>query len=184
MQLCNRVGFKISLSLSRECAIFREKIKNCIFLALTWRDEIEITILVFRDENEITYCYSRVSRRDRDFRKSFLMVEREKMKLTLTRIPGIKNSRWALVQGGTLGSTRWDFLKFQVGICCSLLTMLTWTKILADMVMTDVSFFRLGTGTVLPSWLTWASSQIILQSNANIICAKFCLKLVRSTVLV
>ena len=45
-------------------------------------------ILVFRDENEITYCYSHVSRRDRDLRKSFLMVEQEKMKLTL-----VENSR-------------------------------------------------------------------------------------------
>ena len=42
-----------------------------------------MTILVFWDENEISYCYSHVSRRDRDFRKSFLVVEREKIKLTL-----------------------------------------------------------------------------------------------------
>ena len=42
-----------------------------------------MTILVFRDENEITYCYSRVLRRDRDFKKSFPVVKREKMKLTL-----------------------------------------------------------------------------------------------------
>ena len=47
-----------------------------------------MTILVFREENEITYCYSHVSRRDRDFRKSFLVVEQEKMKLTL-----VENSR-------------------------------------------------------------------------------------------
>ena len=47
-----------------------------------------MTILVFRDENETKYCYSHVSRRDRDFRKSFLVVEREKMKLTL-----VENSR-------------------------------------------------------------------------------------------
>ena len=47
-----------------------------------------MTILVFRDENEITYCYSHVSRRDRDLRKSFLVVEREKMKRTL-----VENSR-------------------------------------------------------------------------------------------
>ena len=47
-----------------------------------------MTILVFRDENEIPFCYSHVSRRDRDFRKSFLVVEREKMKLTL-----VENSR-------------------------------------------------------------------------------------------
>ena len=47
-----------------------------------------MTILVFRDENEIPFCYSHVSRRDRDFRKSFLVVEREKMKMTL-----VENSR-------------------------------------------------------------------------------------------
>ena len=47
-----------------------------------------MTILIFRDENEIPFCYSHVSRRDRDFRKSFLVVEREKMKLTL-----VENSR-------------------------------------------------------------------------------------------
>ena len=47
-----------------------------------------MTILIFRDENEISYCYSHVSRRDRDFKKSFLVVEREKMKLTL-----VENSR-------------------------------------------------------------------------------------------
>ena len=47
-----------------------------------------MTTLVFRDENEIPFCYSHVSRRDRDFRKSFLVVEREKMKMTL-----VENSR-------------------------------------------------------------------------------------------
>ena len=47
-----------------------------------------MTILVFRDENEIPFCYPHVSRRDRDFRKSFRVVEREKMKLTL-----VENSR-------------------------------------------------------------------------------------------
>ena len=41
------------------------------------------------DENEITNCYSHVSRRDSDLRKSFLMVKQEKIKLTLTRIPGM-----------------------------------------------------------------------------------------------
>ena len=47
-----------------------------------------MTILVFRDKNETKYYYSHVSRRDRDFRQSILMVEREKMKLTL-----VENSR-------------------------------------------------------------------------------------------
>ena len=65
-----------------------------------------MTILVFRDENEIPFCYSHVSRRDRDFRKSFLVVEREKMKLTL-----VENSRdrefsltsgWYLVELGSI----------------------------------------------------------------------------------
>ena len=85
LQPCNWIGFRISLSLSRESAIFRDEIENyfsCSHLARRDRD-YHMTILVFRDENEIRYCYSHVSRRDRDFRKSFLVVEREKMKLTL-----------------------------------------------------------------------------------------------------
>jgi hypothetical protein len=82
---CNWFGFRISLSLSREGAIFRDEIENyfsCSRLARRDRD-YHLTILVLRDENEIPFCYSHVSRRDRDFRKSFLVVEREKMKLTL-----------------------------------------------------------------------------------------------------
>ena len=84
------VGFRISLSLSREGAIFEMRLRiyfSCSHLARRDRDYHK-TILVFRDENETKYCYSHVSRRDRDFRKSFLMVEREKMKLTL-----VENSR-------------------------------------------------------------------------------------------
>ena len=42
-----------------------------------------MTIFLFRDETEITYCNSRISRQDQDFRKLFLVVEREQMKLTL-----------------------------------------------------------------------------------------------------
>ena len=90
MQPCNWIGFRISLSLSREGANFRDETENyfsCSHLARQDGD-YHMIILVFRDENEITYCYSHVSRRDRDFRKSFLMVEREKMKLTL-----VENSR-------------------------------------------------------------------------------------------
>ena len=90
VQHCNWFGFRISLSLSREGAIFRDEIENyfsCSRLARRDRD-YHMTILVFRDENEIPFCYSHVSRRDRDFRKSFLVVEREKMKLTL-----VQNSR-------------------------------------------------------------------------------------------
>ena len=90
LQPCNWVGFKISLSLSRESAIYRDEIENyfsCSHLARRDRD-YHMTILVFRDENGIRYCYSHVSRRDRDFRKSFLVVERGQMKLTL-----VENSR-------------------------------------------------------------------------------------------
>ena len=90
MQHSNWFGFRISLSLSREGAIFRDEIDNyfsCSHLARRDRD-YHMTILVFRDENEIPFCYSHVSRRDRDFRKSFLVVEREKMKMTL-----VENSR-------------------------------------------------------------------------------------------
>ena len=90
VQHCNWFGSRISLSLSREGAIFRDEIENyfsCSRLARRDRD-YHMTILVFRDENEIPFCYSHVSRRDRDFRKSFLVVEREKMKLTL-----VENSR-------------------------------------------------------------------------------------------
>ena len=62
------VGFKISLSLSRENAIFRDEIENyfsCSHLAR--RDcDYHMIILVFQDKNEITYCCSHVSRRDRD----------------------------------------------------------------------------------------------------------------------
>ena len=90
VQLCNWFGFRTSLTLSREGAIFRDEIENyfsCSRLARRDRD-YHMTILVFRDENEIPLCYSHVSRRDRDFRKSSLVVEREKMKLTL-----VENSR-------------------------------------------------------------------------------------------
>ena len=90
VQHCNWFGFRISLSLSREGAIFRDDIVNYFSCSrLARRDpDYHMTILVFRDENEIPFCYSHVSRRDRDFRKSFLVVEREKMKLTL-----VENSR-------------------------------------------------------------------------------------------
>ena len=87
VQLCNWVGFRNPLSLSKEGAIFWDQIKN-YFLALTWRDEIKIVIwplfyyetrtrlhiviLVFRDEIESLEIH----------------FEREKMKLTL-----IENSR-------------------------------------------------------------------------------------------
>ena len=42
-----------------------------------------MTIFLFRDETEITYYNSRISRQDQDFRKLFLVVEQEQMKLTL-----------------------------------------------------------------------------------------------------
>ena len=76
---------RFRISLSREGKIFGDEIENyfsCSHLATRDRD-YHTTIFVFRDENEITYCYSHVLRRDRELRKSFLLVEREKMKLTL-----------------------------------------------------------------------------------------------------
>ena len=70
--------------------MFRDEIENYFSRSdLAKRDrDYHMIILVLRDKNEITYCYSHVSRRDRDLRKSFLVVEREKMKLTL-----VENSR-------------------------------------------------------------------------------------------
>ena len=64
VHLCYCVGFRISLSLSREGAIFQDKIDNyfsCSHLARRDRD-YHMTILVFRDKNDITYCYSHVLR--------------------------------------------------------------------------------------------------------------------------
>ena len=58
LQPCNWIGFRISLSLSRESAIFRDEIENyfsCSHPARRDRD-YQMTILVFRDENEIRYC--------------------------------------------------------------------------------------------------------------------------------
>ena len=53
---------------------------------------------MLRDENEnFLFSISCFETRTRN-RKSFLMVEREKIKLILTRIPGIENSRYALSQ--------------------------------------------------------------------------------------
>ena len=70
-------------------------------------------ISFFETRTRNSFFQSRASRREREFlfsiscfetktrnRKSFLMVEREKIKLILTRIPGIENSRYALT--GTL----------------------------------------------------------------------------------
>ena len=56
------------------------------------------------DENEITNCYSHVSRRDSDLRKSFLMVKQEKIKLILTRIPGMTSDL------GWVGWIRWTVI--------------------------------------------------------------------------
>ena len=66
MQLCYWVGFRISLSLSREGAIFRDEIQNfsCSHLARRDRD-YHMTILVFRDKNEITLLFSCFETRSR-----------------------------------------------------------------------------------------------------------------------
>ena len=67
LQHCNWFGFRISLSLSREGAIFRDEIENyfsCSRLVRRDRD-YHMTILVFRDENEIPFCYSHFETRSR-----------------------------------------------------------------------------------------------------------------------
>ena len=75
----------------KEVAIIRDKIEN-YFLSLTWRDETEKIISFFWDENEIEYCDYLVSRQDRERENHFSWSSKKKMKLTLTRIPGIENS--------------------------------------------------------------------------------------------
>ena len=105
VQHCNWFGFRISLSLSREGAIFRDKIENYFSCSrLARRDwDYHMTILVIRDESRITYFCSPVSRRDRDLRKSFLEVEWEKMKLTL-----VENS-WDWEFSLTSSLRVWDY---------------------------------------------------------------------------
>ena len=68
----------MSLSLLLECAIFRDEIENyfsCSYLTRRDRD-YHMTNLVFRDDNDIAYCYSRASRRDGYIRKLFLIYFR------------------------------------------------------------------------------------------------------------
>ena len=60
-------------------------------------------ILVFRDEIEIRYCYSHVSRRERETQIEFLKVEREKSQSILTRSRENENSRWSLIPMQTFG---------------------------------------------------------------------------------
>ena len=75
--------------------------------------DYHMTILVFRDENEIIHRNSCVSRRDRDFRKSFLMVEKKWSWLS-SRISGVENSRWALLWSELIdfAGTSKNFLNF------------------------------------------------------------------------
>ena len=66
---------------------YRDEIENyvnCSHLARRDRDFGSI-ILMFRDEIEITYCYSDVSRRERETQIEFLKVEWEKSRSILTR---------------------------------------------------------------------------------------------------
>ena len=70
---------------------YRDKIKNYVY-ARRDRDFGSI-ILMFRDEIEITYCYSHVSRRERETQIEFLKVEREKSQSILTRSRENENSR-------------------------------------------------------------------------------------------
>ena len=116
VQPCNWVGFRISLSLSREGSIFWDKIEN-FFLALIWRDEIEIIIwpfsyfetrkrlhivfLVFRDEVETLDNH-------------FLWLSEKKWSLLSSRIPGIENSRWTLGEGPFSRFCKWtSWIKFE-----------------------------------------------------------------------
>ena len=98
--------------IQRDIWIFWDKIEIFVSLNLVVRDEIEniffqissfetkrdfcLINLGVRDENEIfsfkISCFEKGTR----ITKWNLMVEREKMKLILARIPGIKNSRWSL----------------------------------------------------------------------------------------
>ena len=81
-----------------ESAIFWDKIDNyitCSHLARRDRD-FHFIILMFRDEIEITYCYSHVSRREWETQIECLKVEREKYQSILTRSCENKNSRWSL----------------------------------------------------------------------------------------
>ena len=59
---------------------YRDEIENyvnCSHLARRDRDFGSI-ILMFRDKIEITYCYSHVSRQERETQIEFLKVKREK----------------------------------------------------------------------------------------------------------
>lgn len=47
-----------------------QELFSCSHLARRDQD-CDMTIILLRDENETTYCYTRVSRRDREFRNSF-----------------------------------------------------------------------------------------------------------------
>ena len=60
--------------------------------------DFHFIILMFRDEIEITYCYSHVSRRERELEIEFLTVEREKSQSILTRSRENENSRYCLLQ--------------------------------------------------------------------------------------
>ena len=99
--------------IQRDIWIFWDEIEIFVSLNLVVRDEIEniffqlssfetkrdfcLINLGVRDENEIfsfkISCFEKGTR----ITKWNLMVEREKMKLILARIPGIENSRWSLV---------------------------------------------------------------------------------------
>ena len=74
---------------------YRDEIKNYVNCShLTRQDrDFGFIILMFRDEIEITYCYSHVSRRERETQIEFLKVEREKSQSILTRSRENENSR-------------------------------------------------------------------------------------------
>ena len=90
------------------------------FIYYTWEVDARSIFSISRREWEYFLFQHRTRRRDENFwhsisgfktrskknsfrfettsrnRNTFLMVEREKLKLILTRIPGIENSHWAL----------------------------------------------------------------------------------------
>ena len=100
VQHCNWFGFRISLSLSWEGAIFRDEIENYFsYSRLARRDpDYHMTILVIRDENEITYIVILMFQDEIEtLENHFSWSSEKKWSWLLSRIPGIEKSRWPLI---------------------------------------------------------------------------------------
>ena len=109
VQHCNWFEFRISLSLSREGAIFRDEIEN-IFLALAWRDEIEIIIWPFSYfETRTRFHFVTLMFRDKieTSENHFSWSSEKKWSWLSSRIPGIENSRWPLITSLSTALSRW-----------------------------------------------------------------------------